>query len=53
MHFLELPNELHLEIFAKLGDLDDAASLANSCRHFTCLYQAEKMRIATNIIVSS
>ena len=51
-YMLKLSNELHVQIFESLNDLDDARDLGRSCRHFSQLHVTHKRKIAQSIIVS-
>lgn len=52
MAFLALASELHLKIFRRINDLDDASCLAQSCSYLWRLYNGNKKAIVKSIIVS-
>jgi len=42
---LDLPNELILQIYRDLGDIDDVLHLARTCSHLNSLFESGNNRL--------
>jgi hypothetical protein len=51
--FIALPNEVLLNIFGRLPFIDDANHLARCIKHFSQLFEQNRLAIFKSIIVSS